>query len=116
MQRTAIAVSLEVHMQNNFLTADRMKKLTRRLGKETDVDLANEFGITRQRVSQIRNRLGIPIFDKFKFRAGNSEIVSACISKKDFRDMKRALKKIGQRKSEFIRNAIREKIDEVLNG
>jgi len=96
------------------LTSKALKQLTLRLGKHTDIDLAREFGITRQRVKQLRDDRDIPAFNSgpamdtawpIRFTRAAAAVI------------KRAMKVTGHtNRSEYVRDAVKEKNDAVLKG
>jgi hypothetical protein len=91
-----------------------MRELISRLGKESDSSLAAKFGITRQRVGEIRKANKIPVY-KSEFREDNKVIIGTAITKADARDMKRAMKKTGDKRvSKYVRGAVRKMNKEVL--
>ena len=86
------------------------------LGKKSDASIAREHGLTRQRVSEIRKEKRIPVF-KPEFAADNKVTFCTNLTKKDEREMTRAMKKIGTKsKSEYGRKAVRKMNKEVLEG
>jgi hypothetical protein len=96
------------------LTPAKQRALNAKLGKQSDISLAREFGITRQRVSEIRKAKNIPVYLS-EFRADNKVNVGTHITKADNRRMGRAMKKTGTaNRSEYIRDAIRDKNTDVL--
>lgn len=101
-------------MSNNQLSPEDMARLILRLGKGADNALGNEFGISRQRVGDLRKTRNIPVY-KPEFRTGNKVVMTATVTKADERETKQAMKKTGHKKrSGYVRTAIREKNKEVL--
>ena len=96
------------------LTPTDLKKLTPKLGKESDTTLADEFGITRQRVKQLRDDRDIPAHN-----SGPSMSTAWPIrfTPKAATAIKRAMKVSGHtNRSEYVRDAVREKNAAVLKG
>jgi hypothetical protein len=101
-------------MGKNPLTKQQLQALDKRLGKEYDVVLAKEYGVSRQFVSARRIKRGK---EAFNAPAPLPYPIPVPFSKQDIRNIKRAMKKIGQKyRSRFIRKAVRKYIEEVLNG
>ena len=94
------------------LTPPEMNALIRELGKHTDIALAAKFGITRQRVKQLRDERKIPAFN-----SGPPMDTAWPIrfTRKAVAAIKRAMKVTGHtNRSEYVRDAVREKNDVVL--
>lgn len=96
------------------LTTKALKSLTPKLGKHTDIDLASEFGITRQRVKQLRDERKIPAHNS---GPAMSTAWPIRFTKKAAAVIKRAMKVTGHtNRSEYVRDAVKEKNDQVLKG
>ena len=96
------------------LTVGQGMDLDARLGKEKDIDLAAEFGITRQRISQRRTNKGIP---RFQPEAKMGYPIPVHFTKTDELGMNAAMKKTGEKnRSKYIRGAVRDKNSEVLGS
>lgn len=96
------------------LTPAALKSLTPRLGKESDITLADEFGITRQRVKQLRDERGIPAFNS---GPAMSTAWPIRFTRAAAAAIKRAMKMSGYRnRSEYVRDAVKEKNAAVLKG
>lgn len=96
------------------LTPTDSKRLALRLGKHTDTDLAAEFGITRQRVKQLRDAAGIPAHNS---GPPMSTAWPIRFTVKAVTVIKRAMKLTGHtNRSEYVRDAVREKNESVLKG
>ena len=103
------AVLLGGILQNKLSAADK-RNLISRLGRERDVDLAREFGLTRTRIGQMRTERSIPRFNKNIHHTAATRLTSA-----DIKRTKQAIKKSGTAsQSEYIRTAIKDKNKEVL--
>ena len=95
------------------LTPEKQRELNARLGKQSDLSLAREFGISRQRVGELRQRKGIAVYECVTRHIN----VGTNITEADHRDMKKAMKKTGDKnKSEYVRGAIRQRNKTVLEG
>ena len=96
------------------LTPADSKKITPKLGKESDIDLATEFGITRQRVKQLRDERDIPAHNS---GPPMSTAWPIRFTKAAATVIKRAMKAAGYtNRSEYVRDAVKEKNDAVLKG
>jgi len=96
------------------LTPTDLKRITPRLGKESDITLAAEFGITRQRVKQLRDAADIPAFNSGPAMDTPWPIR---FTKKAAAVIKRAMKVTGYtNRSEYVRDAVKEKNEAVLKG
>lgn len=92
------------------LTPSQSSELNAKLGKQSDWSLAREYGISRQRVGELRHRKSIP-----RYKSTHSVNVGTYITEKDERRLEKGMKKTrtGSR-SEYMREAIRDKNDKVL--
>lgn len=96
------------------LTSSEMNALIRELGKHTDIDLAAEFGITRQRVKQLRDERDIPAFNS---GPAMSTAWPIRFTQKAAAVIKRAMRAAGYtNRSKYVRDAVKEKNDAVLKG
>ena len=96
------------------LTPTDLKHLTPKLGKKSDTDLAAEFGITRQRVKQLRDAADIPAFNS---GPPMSTAWPIRFTQKAAAAIKRAMKVTGHtNRSEYVRDAVKEKNESVLKG
>ena len=96
------------------LTPMELKKITPKLGTKTDTDLASEFGITRQRVKQLRDAADIPAFNS---GPPMSTAWPIRFTRAAAAAIKRAMKVTGHtNRSEYVRDAVREKNEAVLKG
>lgn len=96
------------------LTPSEMNALIRELGKHTDIDLATEFSITRQRVKQLRDEHNIPAFNS---GPAMSTAWPIRFTVKAVAVIKRAMKAAGYtNRSKYVRDAVKEKNDAVLKG
>ena len=96
------------------LTPEDLKKLTPKLGKESDITLAAEFGITRQRVKQLRDERDIPAHTS---GPPMSTAWPIRFTRAAATAIRRAMKVTGHtNRSEYVRDAVREKNDSVLKG
>ena len=85
-----------------------------RLGKEKDIDLAAEFGVSRQWVARLREQHGIPAY---RPEPRMEYPLPICFTKKDQQGMKKAMKKAGiKNRSAYIRQAVRDKNKATLEG
>ncbi len=113
---TNAAIAASQGGTNNMgpLTPAETNALARELGKHTDTDLAAEFGITRQRVKQLRDAADIPAFNS---GPPMSTAWPIRFTKAAATAIKRAMKVTGHtNRSEYVRDAVREKNDQVLKG
>lgn len=95
------------------LTGATMKRLVSRLGKDMDISLATEFGVTRERIRQLRVERGIPVFKATPMPC----VVPVRFTRIDDKTMKRAIKVTGHKnQSEYVRDAVAEKNEAVLKG
>ena len=96
------------------LTPAESNALNRELGKHTDTELATEFGITRQRVKQLRDDRDIPAHNS---GPPMSTAWPIRFTRAMATAIKRAMKVTGHtNRSEYIRDAVREKNAAVLKG
>lgn len=96
------------------LTATQTNALARELGKHTDTALAEMFGITRQRVKQLRDAAGIPAFNS---GPPMSTAWPIRFTRAAATAIKRAMKVTGHtNRSEYVRDAVKEKNESVLKG
>ena len=96
------------------LTPSEMRALTKELGKNTDIDLAEEFGITRQRVKQLRDAADIPAFNS---GPPMSTAWPIRFTRAAAAAIKRAMKAAGYtNRSKYVRDAVKEKNESVLKG
>ena len=96
------------------LTPKETNALARELGKHTDTALAEMFGITRQRVKQLRDAADIPAFNSGPpmSTAWPIRFIPAMV-----KTIKRAMKVTGHtNRSKYVRDAVREKNEAVLKG
>jgi len=94
------------------LTSSEMNALVRELGKYTDIDLAAKFGITRQRVKQLRDERKIPAFNS---GPPMSTAWPIRFTQRAAQAIGRAMKAAGYtNRSEYVRDAVKEKNESVL--
>jgi hypothetical protein len=96
------------------LSQEKKKELLGLLGKKPDIVLSNMFGLTRQRISQLRKLRGIkPWNAEFKI----SMVIPTGYSKPDMANMKKAMDQIGEKnRSRYIRCAVRQRNKSILTG
>lgn len=98
------------------LSPSQAKRLIAKLGKDYDNRLAKQFGVTRQHVSKLRTAAGIPTFTP-RPRAKHTTFISAAVSKADVTDIKKAMIKSGvKHRSKYVRDAVRTRNKEILQG
>lgn len=96
------------------LTPPEMNALIPKLGKYPDTVLEAEFGITRQRVKQLRDERNIPAFNS---GAPMDTPWPIRFTRKAVARIRRAMKLTGHtNRSEYVRDAVKEKNDSVLKG
>lgn len=96
------------------LTPIQSQALALMLGKESDTDLAAEFSITRQRVKQLRDDRDIPAHNS---GPPMSTAWPIRFTRAAAAAIKRAMKVTGHtNRSEYVRDAVREKNAAVLDG
>lgn len=94
------------------LSSEELTAIHARLGKEPDSAIASDFGVHRSRITQIRNRKGIPPYSLGRKMAYP---VPVHFQETDARNMDKAMKKINEKnRSEYIRGAVRKRNKEVL--
>jgi hypothetical protein len=86
------------------------EKIRPYLGKVPDTKLAHRFGVTRQRIGQLRKDMGIAPYK----HDNKTTPMCAAMTARDQRETDRAAKKVGQTRSTYVRNAVLEKNKEVL--
>ena len=96
------------------LTAAQNNALVRELGKHTDSSLADEFGVTREYIRQLRAARNIPAFNSGPAMSSAWPIRFTQAAAKAIR---RAMKVTGHtNRSEYVRDAVKEKNEAVLKG
>ena len=96
------------------LTATDLKRITLKLGKETDIALGDEFGVSRQYIKQLRDERDIPAFNSGPAMDTPWPIRFTQAAAKTIR---RAMKVTGHtNRSEYVRDAVKEKNEAVLKG
>jgi hypothetical protein len=92
--------------------AAKAKAISKAIGKDTDANVAEKFGVSRQYIFALRKKHGIPAFT---VPEALSYPLPVWLGERDVIDTKRAMKKAGYKsRSKYMREAVREKNTEVL--
>ena len=96
------------------LTPTDLKRLTPRLGKESDASLGRAFGMSREYIQKLRVSRNIPAHNS---GPPMSTAWPIRFTKAAATAIKRAMKISGHtNRSEYVRDAVKEKNDAVLKG
>ena len=96
------------------LTPATMKRITLRLGKETDSAIATEFNVSREYIRQLRVAADIPAHNS---GPAMSTAWPIRFTQRTAAAIKRAMKAAGYtNRSEYVRDAVKEKNESVLKG
>ncbi len=96
------------------LTSAQNNALVRELGKHTDTALANEFGVSREYIRQLRDARNIPAFNS---GPAMSTAWPIRFTLKAVAAIKRAMKAAGYtNRSEYVRDAVKEKNEAALKA
>jgi hypothetical protein len=94
--------------------AAKAKAISKAIGKDTDANVAEKFGVSRQYIFALRKKHGIPAFT---VPEALSYPLPVWLGKEDAADTEKAMKKAGYKsRSKYMREAIRMRNKEVLGN